>query len=136
VFDSNIYIILKFKLQAFNYGPTLSGLYGENPAYLDEFRGTPNPYYPPPPGLGHRSTPESAIDKTSTNPPPAHPQAPSSPYHHLLPPHHPSRSSYPFMNSIDPATLQQQYRMIMNQTYQAGYHPALGMQNHWPPPHM
>jgi hypothetical protein len=121
---------------AFNYGPTpLSGLYGENPAYLDEFRGTPNPYYPPP-GLGHRSTPDPAIDKTSTNPPPAHPQAPSSPYHHLLPPHHPSRSSYSFMNSIDPATLQQQYRMMLNQTYQAGYHPALGMQNHWPPHHM
>lgn len=116
-------------MQAFNYGPTLSGLYGENPAYLDEFRGTPNPYYPPPPGLGHRSTPDPVIDKTSTNPPPAHPQAPSSPYHHLLPPHHPSRSSYPFM---DPATLQQQYRMMLNQTYQAGYHPALGMQN-WPP---
>lgn len=121
---------------AFNYGPTpLTGLYGENPAYLDEFRGTPNPYYPPPPGLGHRSTPEPTVDKTSTNPPPAHPQAPSSPYHHLLPPHHPSRSSYPFMNSIDPAALQQQYRMMLNQTYQAGYHPALGMHNqppHWP----
>lgn len=126
----------KLKLQAFNYGPTLSGLYGENPAYLDDFRGTPNPYYPPPPGLGHRSTPDPVIDKTATNPPPAHPQASSSPYHHLLPPHHPSRSSYPFMNSIDPATLQQQYRMMLNQTYQAGYHPALGMQNHWPPHHM
>lgn len=121
---------------AFNYGPTpLTGLYGENPAYLDEFRGTPNPYYPPPPGLGHRSTPDPTIDKASTNPPPAHPQAPSSPYHHLLPPHHPSRSSYPFMNSLDPAALQQQYRMMLNQTYQAGYHPALGMHNqppHWP----
>ena len=119
---------------AFNYGPTpLTGLYGENPAYLDEFRGTPNPYYPPPPGLTHRSTPDPAIDKASTNPPPAHPQAPSSPYHHLLPPHHPSRSSYPFM---DPAAIQQQYRMMLNQaTYQAGYHPALGMHNqppHWP----
>lgn len=121
---------------AFNYGPTpLTGLYGENPAYLDEFRGTPNPYYPPPPGLSHRSTPDPTIDKSSANPPPAHPQAPSSPYHHLLPPHHPSRSSYPFMNSIDPAALQQQYRMMLNQTYQAGYHPALGMHNqppHWP----
>lgn len=121
---------------AFNYGPTpLTGLYGENPAYLDEFRGTPNPYYPPPPGLSHRSTPDPAIDKASTNPPPAHPQASSSPYHHLLPPHHPSRSSYPFMNSLDPAALQQQYRMMLNQTYQAGYHPALGMHNqppHWP----
>lgn len=121
---------------AFNYGPApLTGLYGESPAYLDEFRGTPNPYYPPPPGLGHRSTPDPAIDKASTNPPPAHPQAPSSPYHHLLPPHHASRSSYPFMNTIDPAALQQQYRMMMNQTYQAGYHPALGMHNqppHWP----
>lgn len=117
---------------AFNYGPTpLAGLY-DNPAYLDEFRGTPNPYYPPP-GLSHRSTPDPAIDKTSTNPPPAHPQAPSSPYHHLLPPHHPSRSSYSFMNSLDPATLQQQYRMMLNQTYQAGYHPALGMHNQ--PPH-
>lgn len=119
---------------AFNYGPTpLTGLYGENPAYLDEFRGTPNPYYPPP--LGHRSTPDPTTDKTSSNPPPAHPQAPSSAYHHLLPPHHPSRSSYPFMNSIDPAALQQQYRMMLNQTYQAGYHPALGMHNqppHWP----
>lgn len=118
---------------AFNYGPTpLTGLYGESPAYLDEFRGTPNPYYPPPPGLGHRSTPDPAIDKSSNNPPPAHPQAPSSPYHHLLPP---TRSSYPFMNSIDPAALQQQYRMMLNQTYQAGYHPALGMHNqppHWP----
>lgn len=118
---------------AFNYGPTpLTGLYSENPAYLDEFRTTPNPYYPPPPGLGHRSTPDPAVDKASTNPPPAHPQAPSSPYHHLLPPHHPSRSSYPFM---DPAAFQQQYRMMLNQTYQAGYHPALGMHNqppHWP----
>lgn len=118
---------------AFNYGPTpLAGIYGENPAYLEEFRGTTNPYYPPP-GLGHRSTPDPAVDKASTNPPPAHPQAPSSPYHHLLPPHHPSRSSYPFMNSIDPAALQQQYRMMLNQTYQAGYHPALGMHNQ--PPH-
>lgn len=121
---------------AFNYGPApLTGLYGESPAYLDEFRGTPNPYYPPPPGIGHRSTPDPAIDKASTNPPPAHPQAPSSPYHHLLPPHHASRSSYPFMNSIDPAALQQQYRMMLNQSYQAGYHPALGMHNqppHWP----
>lgn len=117
---------------AFNYGPTpLTGLYGENPAYLDEFRTTPNPYYPPPP-LGHRSTPDPTIDKASinTNPPPAHPQAPSSPYHHLLPPHHPSRGSYSFM---DPAALQQQYRMMLNQTYHAGY-PALGMHNqpHWP----
>lgn len=122
---------------AFNYGPTpLTGLYGENPAYLDEFRTTPNPYYPPP-VLGHRSTPDPAIDKASANPPPAHPQAPSSPYHHLLPPHHPSMNSrsYPFMNSLDPAALQQQYRMMLNQSYQAGYHPALGMHNqppHWP----
>lgn len=116
---------------AFNYGPAPPiGLYGENPAYLDEFRGTPNPYYPP--GLSHRSTPDPSIEKSSTNPPPAHPQPPASPYHHLLPPHHPSRGSYPFMNSIDPATLQQQYRMMLNQTYQAGYHPALGMHNQPP----
>ncbi|CRL00038.1 CLUMA_CG013326, isoform A [Clunio marinus] len=120
---------------AFNYGPTpIPGLYGENPAYLDEFQRTSNPYYPP--TLSHRSTPDPSIDKVSANPPPAHPQAASSPYHHLLPPHHPSRSSYPFMNSLmnDPAALQQQYRMMLNQTYQAGYH-SLGMHNqppHWP----
>jgi len=116
---------------AFNYGPApIPGLYGENPSYLDEFRGTGNPYYP---GLAHRSTPNPPNDKTSTNPPAAHPQPSSTPYIHLLPPDHPSRASYPFMNAIDPAALQQQYRMMMNQTYQAGYHPALGMHNQ--PPH-
>ena len=104
------------------YGPTpLTGLY-ENPGYLDEFRGSSNHYYPP---LSHRSTPDPSIksqldfDKTAANPPPPPAHPPS--YHHLHP-----RSSYPFMNSID---LQQQYRMMLNQTY----HPALGMHNqpHW-----
>lgn len=121
-----------------DYGPapTLTGLYGDNSAaYLDDFRNAAaasNPYYPPPPGLAHRSTPESQHDKTGVNPPAAHPQTPTaSPYHHLLPAHHPSRSSYPFMNTLDPATLQQQYRMMLNQTYQ-GYHPALSMHNQWP----
>lgn len=114
---------------AFNYGPTPLGLYGENSPYLDEFRGAQGSYYPPP-----LRTAEAA-DKTTPNPPqahPAHPAAPSSPYHHLLPSHHASRS-YPFMNSIDPATLQQQYRMMFNQTYQAGAY--LGMHNQ-PPWHM
>lgn len=135
---SNTADSLKAVGSAFNYGPAppgLGGLYGENPAYLDDFRNAAaasNPYYPPPPGLAHRSTPESQLDKTGISPPAAHPQAPAAnPYHHLLPAHHPSRSSYPFMNSIDPATLQQQYRMMLNQTYQ-GYHPALSMHNQWP----
>lgn len=110
---------------AFNYGPTPLGLYGENSPYLDEFRGTQGSYYPPPLRTSETS------DKTTPNPPQAHPAAPSSPYHHLLPSHHAPRS-YPFMNSIDPATLQQQYRMMFNQTYQAGY---LGMHNQ-PPWHM
>jgi hypothetical protein len=110
---------------AFNYGPTPLGLYGENSPYLDEFRGAQGSYYPPP----LRSS--EATDKSTPNPPQAHPAAPSSPYNHLLPSHHASRS-YPFMNSIDPATLQQQYRMMFNQTYQAGY---LGMHNQ-PPWHM
>lgn len=109
---------------AFNYGPTPLGLYGENSPYLDEFRGAQGSYYPP-----LRSS--EGADKSTPNPPQAHPAAPSSPYHHLLPSHHPPRS-YPFMNSIDPATLQQQYRMMFNQTYQAGY---LGMHNQ-PPWHM
>lgn len=111
---------------AFNYGPSPLGLYGENSPYLDEFRGAQGSYYPP----ALRSS--EPTDKTTPNPPQAHPAAPSSPYHHLLPSHHPPRS-YPFMNSIDPATLQQQYRMMFNQTYQAGYH--LGMHNQ-PPWHM
>lgn len=117
---------------AFNYGPApgLAGLYGDNSSYLEDYRGTANPYYPP--GLAHRSTPETQLDKSAVNPPAAHPQAPpASPYHHLLPAHHPSRSSYPFMNSLDPAALQQQYRMMLNQTYQ-GYHSALSMHNQWP----
>lgn len=110
---------------AFNYGPpSIPGLYGDNSAYLDEFRGSQNPYY-----SSALRTAES-IDKTVPNPPQAHPTTPSSPYHHLLP-SHPSRS-YPFMNSIDPAALQQQYRMMFNQSYQAGYH--LGMHQQ-PPPH-
>jgi len=110
---------------AFNYGPpSIPGLYGENTAYLEEFRGSQNPYY-----SSALRTAES-IDKTVPNPPQAHPTTPSSPYHHLLP-SHPSRS-YPFMNSIDPAALQQQYRMMFNQSYQAGYH--LGMHQQ-PPPH-
>jgi hypothetical protein len=110
---------------AFNYGPpSIPGLYGENTAYLEEFRGSQNPYY-----SSALRTAES-IDKSVTNPPQAHPTTPSSPYHHLLP-SHPSRS-YSFMNSIDPAALQQQYRMMFNQSYQAGYH--LGMHQQ-PPPH-
>lgn len=110
---------------AFNYGPpSIPGLYGDNSAYLEEFRGSQNPYY-----SSALRTAES-IDKTVPNPPQAHPTTPSSPYHHLLP-SHPSRS-YPFMNSIDPAALQQQYRMMFNQSYQAGYH--LGMHQQ-PPPH-
>lgn len=109
---------------AFNYGPSpLTGIYAENSAYLEEFRGPQSSYY----STALRST--ESIDKT--NPPQAHPSTASSPYHHLLPSHHPTRS-YPFMNSLDPATLQQQYRMMFNQTYQAGYH--LGMHNQ-PPPH-
>ena len=115
---------ISLKGSAFNYGPApIPGLYGENPNYLDEFRGTPNHFYSS--ALSHRSTPDPIIDK-SANPPQAHPPPPSSPYHHLLPPHHPSRSSYPY---IDPAAMQQ-YRMI--HSYQAGYHP-LGMQHQ--PPH-
>ncbi|KAL7052395.1 hypothetical protein ACKWTF_004861 [Chironomus riparius] len=110
---------------AFNYGPpSIPGLYGDNSAYLEEFRGSQNPYY-----SSALRTAES-IDKTVPNPPQAHPTTPASPYHHLLP-SHPSRS-YPFMNSIDPAALQQQYRMMFNQSYQAGYH--LGMHQQ-PPPH-
>ncbi|KAG5675631.1 hypothetical protein PVAND_005519 [Polypedilum vanderplanki] len=107
---------------AFNYGPPSLPLYGENTAsYLEEFRGSQNAYY----SAAMRSS--ETIDKAVTNTPQAHgpPPTASSPYHHLIPSHHPSRS-YPFMNSLD------QYRMMFNQSYQAGYH--LGMHNQ-PPPH-
>jgi hypothetical protein len=106
---------------AFNYGPPSLPLYGENTAsYLEEFRGSQNAYY----SAAIRST-DPAIDKTVPNTSQAHPPTPSSPYHHLIPSHHPSRP-YPFMNSLD------QYRMMFNQSYQAGYH--LGMHHNQPPP--
>lgn len=115
---------------AFNYGPPTLPLYSENTAsYLEEFRGAQNPYY----STALRTSAET-IDKAAAvpNPPQAHPTTPSpSPYHHLIPSHHPSRS-YPFMNSLDQAALQQQYRMMFNQSYQAGYH--LGMHHNQPPP--
>jgi hypothetical protein len=104
---------------AFNYGPShLTGIYSENSAYLEDYRNSQSSYY-----SSTLRPPTEHIDKTMQNPPQAHPSTP--PYHHLLPSHHPR--PYAFMNSLDPAALQQQYRMMFNQTY-------YGMHNqstHW-----
>lgn len=133
---------------AFNFGPGPAGLgLYENSSYLEDYRGTSNPYYAPP--LGHRSTPDPSSIETQKNPPPAHPPQASSPYHQYLT--HQSRPSYPFMNhhpSLDIHQWQQQSQelsrqMMMNQgllgnsgsstTYPSGYHPAMGMHTrpHW-----
>lgn len=101
---------------AFNFTPTPSlqlpgpppGLYGETPNYLEDFRGSTNPYYPIAPPTGHRNSSEIAADKTNTAT--GNSSTVSSPYHQFLP--HPSaRSGYPFMNpaSFDP--LQQQWNL-------------------------
>lgn len=132
---------------AFNFGPGPAGLgLYENSSYLEDYRGTPNPYYAP--ALGHRSTPDPSSIETQKNPPPAHPPQASSPYHQYLT--HQSRPTYPFMNhhpSLDIHQWQQSQelsrQMMMNQgllgnsgsstTYPSGYHPAMGMHTrpHW-----
>jgi hypothetical protein len=148
---------------AFNFGPgpglpLPAGIYNpDNSAYLDESRGTENPYYqsslafraagresgdsraiPANPyyqstfGLG--STPKTA--EKSAQPPPAHPPPAASPYHQFLP--HPSRPSYPFMNPMDPIYQQHFQRQeelnqmqMINQTYQAGYHLSMHNRSPW-----
>lgn len=101
---------------AFNFTPTPSlplpgpppGLYAETTNYLEDFRGTTNPYYPIAPPTGHRNTTEITADKTNTTP--GNTPTVSAPYHQFLP--HPStRTGYPFMNpaSFDP--LQQQWNL-------------------------
>lgn len=92
---------------AFNFGPTPTGLglYGEQAGYLDEFRGTSNPYYlPGPHPPAHRSTTETPNDKL------VQPPTPSSTYHQFLS-HPSSRTTYPFMNAqLDPnSQIYQQY---------------------------
>lgn len=92
---------------AFNFGPTPTGLglYGEQAGYLDEFRGTGNPYYlPGPHPPAHRSTTETPNDKL------VQPPTPSSTYHQFLS-HPSSRTTYPFMNAqLDPnSQIYQQY---------------------------
>ncbi|XP_037049291.1 uncharacterized protein LOC119083644 isoform X3 [Bradysia coprophila] len=93
---------------AFNFGPTPTGLglYGEQTGYLDEFRGTGNPYYlpGPPHPSAHRSTGETPADKL------VQPPTPSSTYHQFLS-HPSSRTTYPFMNAqLDPnSQIYQQY---------------------------
>lgn len=93
---------------AFNFGPTPTGLglYGEQTGYLDEFRGTGNPYYlpGPPHPTAHRTTTETTNDKL------VQPPTPSSTYHQFLS-HPSSRTTYPFMNAqLDPnSQIYQQY---------------------------
>lgn len=94
---------------AFNFAPTPPlgipgpGLYPEATNYLEEFRGTANPYYPLPPG--HRNPADVGTDKTN----PAASTV-SSPYHQFL--SHPSaRSGYPFMNPAPFDPLQQQWNL-------------------------
>lgn len=93
---------------AFNFGPTPGipglpdpSLYPGAPNYLDDFRGTPNPYY-----LGHRNAPtDVGGDK---NNPVASPV--SNPYQQYL--SLPStRGGYPFMNPPPFDPLQQQWSL-------------------------
>lgn len=132
---------------AFNLGPGnglgLPTTMFDNPtSYLEESRGSENPYYPAyglrnpreatpsnpyyQSTLGLSSTPKTS--EKSAQPPPAHPPPAASPYHQFLP-HH-GRPSYPhFMNpSIDPLYQQHFQRqdefnqqMMLNQSYQASY---------------
>lgn len=96
---------------AFNFAPTPplgipgTGLYPEATNYLDEFRGTPNPYYPLAAAAGHRNPAEVGTDKTN----PAASTV-SSPYHQFLS-HPSSRSSYPFINPTPFDPLQQQWNL-------------------------
>lgn len=136
---------------AFNFGPTSAGLglapgiYGENTAYLEDYRTAPNPYaYLP---QTHRNPADPNVDGSSgaaAGPPPT----PASAYHQFIP--HPSpRGTYPFMNPpLDTSSqFYQQYlrneeyrqaRMMLNQGIlgsapshyaQPGYHPPIGMHN-------
>lgn len=103
---------------AFNFTPTAAlslpgpppGLYGETPSYLEDFRGTTNPYYPIASSTNHRNSTEIIADKSN----PGNTSTVSTPYPQFLP-HPSSRSGYPFMNpaSFDP--LQQQWNLREDQ---------------------
>lgn len=147
---------------AFNFGPTSTaglglgtGIYGENTAYLEDYRNAANPYAylpqthrnPSDPNNDPSVSASAAASSAASLPVPPSP-APTSTYHHQFLPHPSSRGTYPFMNApLEPnSQFYQQYlrneeyrqaRMMLNQGIlghstpsaypQPGYHPALGM---------